>query len=409
MLHLSDLLSRGYFPKELPPPFKTTEFADAVSDPFLRVPAEFESNPKGRKRDSAWCNHNLVRTGGLRRHLGIPNPVHFYRLAQLIVRNWRHLREHANASPYSLSKPVASSTRAISPEHDLSERATQRVAMRTGARVLVTADISRFFPSIYTHSIPWAILGKGAAKSAHANNTLSGQWPDDIDIFSRSLNRSQTIGIPIGPDTSRLIAEVILSAIDQEIAKAKPRVRGIRFIDDYEFAAETRSDAEAILNALQVQLAHYELALNGAKTHILELPALLEAPWTSGLRCFPFRTSGSTAQKYDLIGYFDAVFDLFKRFPDEGLMKYAIGRLRTVEVESDNWALLQNILGQCILVEPACIPQVCDQMVYYQAQCYEPLKQLWTQTLNQVICQHLPIGHASEAGWAMWLMKNLGC
>ncbi len=34
-----------------------------------------------------------------------------------------------------------------------------------GKRYLVKADISTCFPSIYTHSIPWALIGKDDAKA----------------------------------------------------------------------------------------------------------------------------------------------------------------------------------------------------------------------------------------------------
>jgi hypothetical protein len=156
-LQLLDLLAKGYFPRELPPPFNTIAFADALAGPNAAIPAgAFSSAPQF----SMPCVHNLVRTGGLRRNLGIPNPKHFYRLAEHIVANWNNFVVFANASPYSLSKPVdGRPDRAISPEHDLAERTENRARLRSTRRFVMKTDISRFFPSIYTHSIPWAIMG----------------------------------------------------------------------------------------------------------------------------------------------------------------------------------------------------------------------------------------------------------
>jgi hypothetical protein len=146
-LQLFDLLGKGYFPKELPPPFTTSSFAHALAGPHAAPPSgAFSSRPKF----SMPCVHNLVRTGGLRRNLGIPNPKHFLCLAEHIIANWTNLKACANASPFSLSKPVdGRPDRAISPEHDLTERTVNRAQLLSIGRFVLKADISRFFPSIY--------------------------------------------------------------------------------------------------------------------------------------------------------------------------------------------------------------------------------------------------------------------
>src|SRR4029077_3447828 len=101
-LQLIDLLGKGYFPRELPPPFTTVSFSQALARPGTQPSGAFNSSPKF----SMMGVHNLVRTGGLRRNLGIPNPKHFFRLAQHIVAHWHRLKALAYASPFSLSKPV---------------------------------------------------------------------------------------------------------------------------------------------------------------------------------------------------------------------------------------------------------------------------------------------------------------
>jgi hypothetical protein len=284
-----------------------------------------------------------------------------------------------------------------------------RAKLRSAHRFLLKADISRFFPSIYSHSIPWAVLGKANAKMAHSNNTLKDAWSDKTDIFSRSISNNQTIGIPIGPDTSRLIAEVILSRIDRELATKFEQLEGIRYIDDYEFVLSTRSEAEEVLSYLQHLLNEFELALNSNKTKIIKLPDFLDQVWTSKIRVFMFRDAGITGQKNDIIAYFDMVFDLFKEYPEEGLLKYAIARLQSEEIKLENWSLFESLLSHCVLIEPACIPQVCDQLIYYSdsSEDFQITKPLWVKCLNLIISERVPLGQSSEAAWAMWLMKIL--
>ena len=98
-----------------------------------------------------------------------------------------------------------------------------------------------------------------------------------------------------------------------------------------------------------------------------------------------------------------------KNEPDESIIKYAIPRLNSVTIAEANWPILQNLFGQCVSIEPACLPQVCEQMVLgYKLQNRAIDANLWRDCLNQIVIDRLPLGQASEAAWAMWLMKQLG-
>ncbi len=63
---LFDLLARGYFPKELPPPFATDAFAEFIVN---RKISDF------KPQRSRAIRYNLARPGNLRRLLQIPNPI----------------------------------------------------------------------------------------------------------------------------------------------------------------------------------------------------------------------------------------------------------------------------------------------------------------------------------------------
>jgi len=404
-LKLFSLLENGYFPKELPPPFNTKSYAMNLAAPGITPPRiMFTSKPCF----SMQTTHNLARSGGLRRNLSIPNPKHFYLLADHIVSNWSNIKAKTDRSPFSMTKPVDIGTeRAITPEHSLSERINKRVELRSSNKFIIKADISRFFPSIYTHSIPWALMGKTIAKSAHTANTLKNTWQDLCDHYSQKINNNQTIGIPIGPNTSRLLAEIILAEIDVLLANKFKHLKGMRFIDDYEFACSTRAEAENILYYLQYLLNEYELALNISKTKILELPEELESSIISQIRTFIFRDAGKTGQKNDLIAYFNLVFEYLKSNLDENIMKYALARLSAIDIVEDNWLLYQNILSQCIICEPSCLVQVCNQITIYKSRGYKIANKIWEKCLNIVVTEKAPLGFSSECAWAIWLLKIL--
>jgi hypothetical protein len=162
MLNLYDILARGYFPKELPPPFNTSDFSNFIKRLGRSVPAVLASDSFVSK----CAAHNLPRSGRLHRTLGIPNPVSFYRLSHCIRCNWRVISTHTAKSSMSLTTPCKGYRgRAIEPRHMLQELPKRRAMLRSLARHVIQTDISRFYHSIYTHSIPWALHGKAKAKA----------------------------------------------------------------------------------------------------------------------------------------------------------------------------------------------------------------------------------------------------
>jgi hypothetical protein len=92
-----------------------------------------------------------------------------------------------------------------------------RARSRTASRYLLATDLSQFYPSIYTHSIPWALHTKSVAKAKPNDYSLLGNV---LDLAMRNGQDKQTIGIPIGPDTSLVIAEAILSSVDVQLKGA---------------------------------------------------------------------------------------------------------------------------------------------------------------------------------------------
>ncbi|MEH1889101.1 MAG: RNA-directed DNA polymerase [Nostoc sp.] len=91
----------------------------------------------------------------------------------------------------------------------------------------IRVDISKFYPSIYTHSVTWGFLGKEKAKNYFnqrdrldiliASGDIDAKLyeiADDIDNCIISCQERQSIGIPIGPDTSHIIAELIACRIE---------------------------------------------------------------------------------------------------------------------------------------------------------------------------------------------------
>lgn len=393
------LIGRGYFPRQLPPPFATASFANYVEsnpDEFKKLLID-DLHKGGRLKTAELCRFSLARPGQLRRILGLPNPTFYYLLSLILADNFNMFEfENDFISPdYSMSFPKFEENeqiRAFEFLNDWDEIPIRRLKERAKGRYLVKTDIARFFPSIYTHSIPWALHGKKTAKKDRSAK-LIGNF---IDLLIRSSQDGQTLGIPIGPDSSFLISERILLEIDSEIFKQiKNRSIGcFHWVDDYEFVCLSRDDAEYCLSVLQQALQEYELELNTLKTQILELPENVQDPEVAQLRNFKFENEPNVRQ---LLEYYDLAFTCFNKHP-KGTLKYAIKRIPDHDFYHES---ISDFMVQSMMLEPGVIEAVFVWLARAN-RINDVDKPTFTQCLAHIIIEHGRLGHASEVSWAIW-------
>lgn len=138
-------------------------------------------------------------------------------------------------------------------------------------------DIAKCFHGVYTHSISWATKSRRVAKRDKAKK---GGFDREFDRLMQNTNYGETNGIIIGPELSRIFAEVILQEIDVRVIR-KLSDLGIernkqydfrRYVDDYFVFTNGAGDHRQIIQALEEELAFFKLHLNEAKTLQIERP-----------------------------------------------------------------------------------------------------------------------------------------
>lgn len=286
----------------------------------------------------------------------------------------------------------------MSPRFALRELGPFQAGARAGCKAILVADVSDFYPSLYTHSIPWTFHTKAVAKSNRSNALFGNR----LDQLVRNSQDGQTMGVPIGPDTSFIIAEAVLAAVDRACAKKIKPLRGIRWVDGYELTFAERSRAEDALAVIQEALFDFELRVNPRKTSIADLPAEFEQEWVSELRAFNFRKS-ARGQANDLFRYFDFITRYLSGSENEHIVKYGIARLRTFPIHANNSELFQSLLCQAVAFEPGAIREAVEALYY--AQTHHNLAvnhRLLEATLNTIIEQSASVGHDYEVSWCLW-------
>lgn len=140
---------------------------------------------------------------------------------------------------------------------------------------MLQVDVSKCFPSIYTHSIGWAVKSKRLAKAKS-----SGSFDGEFDNLMQLTNYRETNGIIVGPEVSRIFAEIILQKIDLNLVdkmilneyQISKDYDFRRYVDDYFVFFRSEEVKTAFIKALESCLLEYKMYLNEAKTTIASRP-----------------------------------------------------------------------------------------------------------------------------------------
>lgn len=322
------LLDHGLFADKIPSCFISEGLSSVIDSQTLQILDERDEK-KLKEKLRPYC-HDFIRYQALRdinvpRHLGIPHPESYLIQSLVIKKYWEEISIHNTNSSKQISRihiryidgsKIFEMNYKGSDHPQLEENEFEWMA---GAQFVVKADISACFPSIYTHSIPWALHGKDKSKTKRGLLALSGNL---LDQCTQKTRDGQTNGLLIGPHSSNIISEIVLTNIDSLLTlKGYEKLK--RHIDDYEFYAESFEKAECFLHDLGLALREYELTINEKKTKILKLPRPSEENWVNELNRFHFAKDEEI--KFSTVrSFLDLALDLAQIAGTSAPLNYAI-------------------------------------------------------------------------------------
>ncbi len=224
-------------------------------------------------------------------------------------------------------------------------------------KYLITTDIKNFYPSVYTHSIPWALHGKDYIRSQNRNNyNLLGNC---LDKLFQNANDGCTNGIPIGPAVSDIVSEIVLSGVDRKLSASLVNagidndVAVVRFKDDYRILAKKESSGRSTIKLLQSALKEYKLELHDGKTEFYSLPNGLFRNWRSEY----YNINPETKKDYDFEGFKEVYLSIIKidrNNPGCGVIDRFLADL--VNRKDDNYSL-------CVKLDTKSLPKVISLLL----------------------------------------------
>lgn len=140
-----------------------------------------------------------------------------------------------------------------------------------------TLDVSKCFDSIYTHTLSYAVKDKAFTKE-HVK--VGSTFAQEFDRLMQRANYNETNGIVIGPEVSRIFAEIIFQDVDVRTILGLRKLKYEfgedyafrRYVDDVFIFARSAEAALTVYETYADVLTSFNLQANVSKSISLERP-----------------------------------------------------------------------------------------------------------------------------------------
>jgi len=332
-------------------------------------------------------------------------------MAEFVSSRWPDINEFFEGNPISFSVPHADehSDRALVINSHVSLE-EEKLNKLSAYRFIAATDVARFYHSIYTHSIPWAFHGKAASK-ADRRVQSAAVFFNRADFIIRNGQDGQTVGVPVGPDMSRVLAEVIGTAIDRIF---QDRLDGIdcvalRHVDDVWIGANTHADAEHALSRYREAIREFELDINENKTRIYSENFSFSDTWPSELTQkieFSIGTEGRKGRER-LRSAFEDAFSITTRDQDDGILKYMLRNIDLYGLSLTHWTDVEPFLKRAAVHFGHTVDYVSRILVWRHLRNGDLDIDTWRPILHSILDKHARLGNDSEVCWTIYALHML--
>lgn len=142
---------------------------------------------------------------------------------------------------------------------------------------LTRFDISKCFHNIYIPTLSWAVKSREFSKKHKSSYSFEGKFQK----IMQNANDLESSGIIVGPEFSRIYAEIILQDIDLNIIERIKKELELgfgtdytikRYVDDYFLYTRNSSLPNEVLPLIKDELEKYKLFINESKTEYWSVP-----------------------------------------------------------------------------------------------------------------------------------------
>jgi hypothetical protein len=387
----------GYFVDQIPPCFSTKSLSKAFEDIsfYNHITSTF-----GVTQIKAYpVEISVYKENILRRTLSFPNILAYIKLLGELQKSF-DIYKNLISSENSESKAIMLTT--LDYPSNYRNSIMNRNIKFSGNKYKLSIDIANCYPSIYSHSITWALLGKEKAKAMYINHQLQDnvyKKADKIDKINTKLKGSETNGLITGPYSSRIISEIILGAIDKILTSKGYEFS--RYVDDYNFYFTSKYDCEKSLSDIACILSEFNLKINESKIKIEKYPFDILEDYSSIFQ----QSSSKQYPAYDILQK-AAILDQQGK---KGSYKYAFKLLRN---KPD---LMNRNSGQVFYLFYTLISIIINRpmMAKFAVEMISKLQVSFSENemvdkLNDLLEKEIESNHDQEVLWLLYVILRYG-
>jgi hypothetical protein len=357
------------------------------------------------------------------------HPIIYLKLVDVIVGNWQLIQKHFQENKVDKLKYCQIFKKQKSHKKQkmtqilsyLEEIEKDSIKKSLKFKYISKLDIADCYPSVYTHSIAWALHTKKIAKDNIKNNfQTKGKKTDlplvgnDIDFLLRATQNGQTNGIPQGSVLMDFIAEIILTHIDKIlgdklICEKITEYEIIRYRDDYRIFTKEQNDNEKIIKILSEILTDFNFKLNTNKTEIGEDITLMSIKKDKLDNIIYHIGTDKEIDVYKLKRLLLDVLNISKSYPNSGFILKMLQHFnqRKFYEKKKKWykrevELLITILLNIVSNNPRCFAVVCVSLFNLLPKLDKKQQKYYSDSIYEKLLSMNNIGHNE-----IWLQRSL--
>jgi hypothetical protein len=241
---------------------------------------------------------------------------------------------------------------------------------------------------------------------------LEEHWASQLDLAIQRGNSRETFGIPVGPDTSRIVAEILLSGVqsNEVFDKVVDGRLAYRLVDDFFIGFEDEGTAGRCQDALRRALWDYSLHLNESKTRIVHASTVFDNGWKYEIDNFPIKIKSPAEQREAVRRLLEIALQYCNARQDSQPASFFCRRLLSMQIVSENVPFILDCMLRIARDFTVCLKFAAQFITQYRLLLLgsSPLKVIerWVQL---ILATHASRGHDLEISWVLVVCGVLGC
>lgn len=215
--------------------------------------------------------------------------------------------------------------------------------------------------------------------------------------------------MPIGPERSRILAEIISSRIDLDFYTQLRDLPGDvvdRLQDDWTVGSETLKKSEKILSVISSCYREYGLEINGSKTSISHILASDRESWKSEISAFLSHRRGGLYRSR--LGEFLALcLRLQLEYPSAPVLSYALSIIEGRRFVPEDIEVLESFLLKAAAIAPISMDRVCRIILNIDHISGGLSKERLAKRFTSLAERHFENGALFEVIWLLYTLRGL--